>query len=159
MNSSPAVPHGRDLASRGSKCTNLWIYLMLWTYPSNEHGRSHLQRWSWGAFPQKPWLGIALFGPRAFTSRMIFTILTWWPSSNFCTRQWVGPRKSSSNRTPHVICPALSAPNLLALVRYISSTNSHKLFCLIPTQQLVSFSKHSQRNHEYDDTIVSMQLN
>jgi len=27
---------------------------------------------------------------------------------NFCTRHWVGPRKSASNRAPHLLRPALN---------------------------------------------------
>jgi len=46
------------------------------------------------------------FGPRSFTST-IFIIMAWWPLRNFCTRYWVGPRKSASNRPPHLLRPAL----------------------------------------------------
>jgi len=41
-----------------------------------------------------------------FTS-IISIIMTWCPIKNFCIGHWVGPRKSASNRAPHLLTPAL----------------------------------------------------
>jgi len=40
--------------------------------------------------------------------------MTWCIPSNFYTLRWVGPHKSVSSRTPHLLTPALVVSNTTA---------------------------------------------
>jgi len=73
------------LLSESIECSNSWMYWVLRRYPL----KSLLERWNCG--------------------HAISIIMTWCPIKNFCMRHWVGPRKSASNRAPHLLRPALSA--------------------------------------------------
>jgi len=53
-------------------------------------------------------LGVILSG-LAFVTSPISIITPWFTLSKISTHHWVGPRKSVSNRAPHLLTPALKA--------------------------------------------------
>jgi len=86
-------------------------------------------RWSicWrietGVTPSPPLASRYLFGPRSFTST-ISIIMTWCPPlKSFCTRHWVGPSKSASNRAPHLLRPALVS-SISEKLNYLKTSKS-----------------------------------
>ena len=83
------------------ECSNSWIYWVLRRCPR----MSPLERRNWGHAPDLP----AWRHPfRPFFSHQRFLSI-WFdaPLKTFCTRHWMGPRKSASNRAPHLLRPAL----------------------------------------------------
>jgi len=102
----PAVPAVGTMPREGGiEPSNSWIYWVSRRCPWNGHGKSLLERWNWEACLQTPLDWRYSFEPRYFTSLMISTIMTL--VKNFCTRHWMGPSKSASNRAPHLLMPAL----------------------------------------------------
>jgi len=68
---------------------------------------SLLEKWNREARLQTPVDWYYSLGPRSFIFLDISAILTL--LKNFCISHWMGPRKSASNRAPHLVRPTLMA--------------------------------------------------
>jgi len=101
------------LISEGIECNNSCIYLVLRHCPL----KSMLERWNWGHVPDLP-----------FTST-ISIVMTCASLKKFCTRHWLGPRKSASNRARHLLRPALcwttSPPNTVISAKMVRTNDQN----------------------------------
>jgi len=90
------------LISGGFECSNSWIYWVLLRCP----WMSLLERWNWSHTPDLPSLA-SPFQASLFHINDFYQYDLMHLSKLSETRHWMEPRKSVSNRAPHLLRPAL----------------------------------------------------